>query len=70
LLRQYVITEALPVQDADTSRINRGVLALDEGLVACGDYCEIASQNGALVSGRQAADTVLDDPAAMGYRGS
>ena len=66
-LRHYAIRDALPAQDAGANRIDRGVLALDEGLVACGDYCEIASQNGALASGRQAAETVLDDLSAMGY---
>ena len=59
LLRSYFIRDALPVQSphfrdgADTG------CRVATGLYRCGDYCETASIQGAMVSGRKAAESVL-----------
>jgi predicted NAD/FAD-dependent oxidoreductase len=53
-LRVYRIAHALPRQEAR----QRGVIDAG-GLVVCGDHVEDPSINGALLSGRRAADAVL-----------
>ncbi|MFM8409413.1 MAG: FAD-dependent oxidoreductase, partial [Alphaproteobacteria bacterium] len=54
-LRSYRVAHALPDRPARLSA------NLRPGLWRCGDWCEQASINGALVSGRKAAEAVLAD---------
>lgn len=58
-LRTYQIRNALP--EGRQLRLGEGPLpaVLSPGLYRCGDYCEDASINGALISGRRAAEAVL-----------
>ncbi len=62
LLRTYRIREAQP--EETQLRLAGGPLAarLAPGLFRAGDYCEDVSINGALLSGRRAAEAVLADP--------
>ena len=59
LLKVCRVTHALPrlTPGLTTERIVR----LDDGLYACGDHLETPSINGALRSGRRAAEQVLED---------
>lgn len=63
-LRTYRIHQALPELGphglSDGSRSPR----LRPGLYLCGDYCETPSIQGAMLSGRRAAEAVLEDLAA------
>ena len=52
-LRSYRVAHALPDRPAPRSPLVR------DGLWRCGDWCEQASINGALLSGRKAAEAVL-----------
>ena len=63
LLRTYRIAQALP--EEVQLRLAAGATdpRLADGLYAAGDYCEDASINGALLSGRKAAEAVLEDRA-------
>ena len=58
-LRTYTIREALP----EDRQLALGDEPLDPvispGLYCCGDYCHDASINGALISGRRAAEAIL-----------
>jgi len=56
-LRTYSIPYAQPVQDAYLPRAAR----IRPGLYRCGDYTETASIDGALSSGRRAAQALLED---------
>lgn len=58
-LRSYQIRHALP--EGRQLRLGDGPLqaVLAPGLYRCGDWCEDASINGALISGRRAAEAVL-----------
>ncbi len=56
----YDVTDALPRQDPPMGRFRREV-RLEPGLYVCGDHRDSASIQGALVSGRRAADAVLAD---------
>jgi hypothetical protein len=57
---RYDVTGALPVQDPPQGRFRRPVRR-SPGLYVCGDSRDSASIQGALVSGRRAADAVLAD---------
>jgi len=60
LLRSYLIRHALPNQAAhfrDTPASSK----ISAGLYQCGDHCETASIHGAMLSGRKAAEAVLQD---------
>lgn len=57
---RYDITEGLPGQDPPVGRLRKPV-RLDPGLYVCGDHRDSASLQGALVSGRRAAQAVLAD---------
>jgi len=60
-LKTYQIPEALPDQTPPLlSEVERPV-RLRQGLYVCGDHRETASINGALSSGRRAAEAVLKD---------
>ncbi|WP_231639812.1 NAD(P)/FAD-dependent oxidoreductase [Mycobacterium sp. Marseille-P9652] len=54
---RHVVSEALPAQPPPL-RV-RGSLRLDDGLWWCGDHRDTASIQGALVSGRRAAERIL-----------
>lgn len=58
-LRTYQIRHALP--EGRQLRLGEGPLSavLAPGLYRCGDWCEDASINGALISGRRAAEAVI-----------
>jgi protoporphyrinogen oxidase len=59
LLRVDRIPHAQPVQAPGTFLHGRRPLLVGEGVVVCGDHLENASIQGALVSGRRAAELVL-----------
>ncbi|MFO7572077.1 MAG: NAD(P)/FAD-dependent oxidoreductase [Gaiellaceae bacterium] len=61
LLRSYAIPQALPAYPAGSSFDSDP--RLEKGLYACGDHRSHPSLNGALASGRRAADAVLADAA-------
>jgi phytoene dehydrogenase-like protein len=64
LLRIDRIAHAQPVQPPGIFEAGREPLDLGGGILVCGDHLENASIQGALVSGRRAAELVLADPAA------
>ncbi|MCL3860331.1 NAD(P)/FAD-dependent oxidoreductase [Actinotalea sp. K2] len=57
LVRAHHLPQALPAQPAPLVR--RRPVVLDDGLLVAGDHRDTASIQGALVSGRRAADAVL-----------
>ncbi len=61
LLRSYCIRNALPSQPAHFRDVTDSGCKVADGLYRCGDYCETASIQGAMVSGRKAAEAVLRD---------
>ena len=63
LLRVDEVRGALPAFPA--GRPLRSPVALGEGLFVAGDHRDTPSQQGALVSGRRAAQAVLDPPARL-----
>ncbi len=58
-LRSYSISQALPKQPVDFNRVPRET-TLRDGIFLCGDYLETSSIQGALVSGRKAAQKALE----------
>ncbi|RYZ38352.1 MAG: amine oxidase, partial [Myxococcaceae bacterium] len=60
-LRTYAIAEALPVQTPSALVEPHRPVRLAPGLYVCGDHRENASIDGALTSGRRAAEAVLLD---------
>lgn len=63
-LWRYEITDALPVAEPPVGRLRKPV-RLEAGVYVCGDHRDSPSQQGALVSGRRAADAVLSDHAVL-----
>jgi phytoene dehydrogenase-like protein len=61
LLRCYRIPYALPNQDPPALQEPRRPVRRQAGLFVCGDHRDNASINGAMVSGRRAAEAVLGD---------
>ncbi|MFN9720587.1 MAG: NAD(P)/FAD-dependent oxidoreductase [Planctomycetota bacterium] len=61
LLRRYDIPIALPAQQCGFRDNLSGRSRLGDGIYSCGDYCETASIQGAMVSGRKAAENVIAD---------
>jgi phytoene dehydrogenase-like protein len=59
-LRVYRIAHALPAQRPPALVVARRPVRLDEGLFVCGDHRDTASIQGAMESGRRAADAVLE----------
>jgi glycine/D-amino acid oxidase-like deaminating enzyme len=59
-LARYDIPSALPVAEPPLERLRRPV-RVSPGLYVCGDHRDSPSQQGALVSGRRAAEAVLAD---------
>ncbi len=66
-LWRYEITAALPALDPPAGRLRKPV-RLEPGLYVCGDHRDSPSQQGALVSGRRAAEAVLSDQGAADHR--
>lgn len=60
-LRHYVIGQALPAQPAGALEPPRRPTRHGSGVYLCGDYLDQASIDGAMVSGRRAAQSVLAD---------
>ncbi len=58
-LRTYRIPNALPVQTPEHADPIQKPAQLRGGLFVCGDYCDFASIQGALASGRRAAEAVI-----------
>ncbi len=58
-LRTYRVPFSLPDQSVEAGGIAAWNPKLAPGLFVCGDYCDTASINGALLSGRHAAEAVL-----------
>jgi predicted NAD/FAD-dependent oxidoreductase len=58
-LKTYRIKYALPDQSPEYRKNSRQEYQLGESVYCCGDYMENASINGAMVSGRKAAEAVL-----------
>ncbi len=65
LLQRYDIPAALPAADPPLLGLRRPV-RVEPGLYVCGDHRDSPSQQGALVSGRRAADALLADQNARG----
>ena len=59
LLRRDVIERALP--DQRPPRPGRATARLERGIYVCGDHRADGSINGAMASGRAAAEALLDD---------
>lgn len=62
-LRHYVIGQALPAQPTGALEPPRRSTRHGSGVYLCGDYLDQASIDGAMVSGRRAAQSVLADQA-------
>jgi phytoene dehydrogenase-like protein len=60
-LRTYAIPHALPTQTPEMLEEPHRRVRLSPGLYACGDYRENGSIDGAMVSGRRAAEALLRD---------
>lgn len=58
-LRTYRVAEALPQYRPGDELPSTEAARSREGVFLCGDYCETPSIQGAMVSGRRAADAVL-----------
>lgn len=65
-LRSYLIPHAQPSQPPGVLEPAERPVALEPGLFVCGDHRETASLQGALHSGRRAAEAVLAEGAAGG----
>ncbi len=65
-LRTYHIPHALPRHPAGSLAAPESPARRDDGLVVCGDYTRFGSIQGALLSGRHAAETVLAERAGPG----
>lgn len=61
LLAVYRIPHAQPDQTPPGIPVEQQSVRVSPGLYACGDYRDYASIDGALVSGRRAAEAVLED---------
>jgi hypothetical protein len=57
-LRTYRVGQALPAFEPGRLRIDGRDPRLESGMYVCGDYRETPSIQGALVSGRKAAEAV------------
>lgn len=61
LLRRYDIAHALPAQPAHFRDGGAVESRISSGLYHCGDYCETTSINGALLSGRKTAESLISN---------
>lgn len=62
-LRTYRIPHALPEQRPSDSRAASAGFQVHDGVYVCGDHCTSASIDGALLSGRRAAEQIIADKA-------
>jgi phytoene dehydrogenase-like protein len=60
-LRTYALARALPAQPPESFSEPHRQVRLSPGLYVCGDYRENGSIEGAMVSGRRAAEALLRD---------
>lgn len=60
-LRTYRIDHALPATDTPTLDVPDRSMRLRPGLYVCGDHRASASIQGAMISGRHAADALADE---------
>lgn len=60
-LRTYPIEYALPRQTPPALSPVEKCPRVSDGVYRCGDYCDTASINGAMASGRRAAEAVIND---------
>lgn len=60
-LRSYHIQDALPDQTLAHGGVHMSNVRLTPGLFVCGDHCGSASLNGAMLSGRRAAEAVCGE---------
>lgn len=60
-LRTYYLPDALPEQSPATGGVSHREVRLSGNLYVCGDHRDSASINGALASGRRAAEAVMND---------
>ncbi len=60
-LRTYPIHYALPRQQPPALEPVEKDARVSEGIYRCGDYCDTASINGAMASGRRAAEAIIKD---------
>ena len=58
-LHSYIIPHVLPDQSPPFSEIKDKTIYLDSGVLVCGDYRENGSINGAISSGKVAANLAL-----------
>jgi len=58
-LRTYRVQNALPIQDSPSFSSTPRAVMIEEWLYRCGDYMEVASIQGAMSSGRRAAEEIL-----------
>ncbi len=59
-IRTYVIERSLPKQTPDIMPPIHKSVELGDGLYVCGDHRDTASINGAMLSGRRVAETILE----------
>jgi predicted NAD/FAD-dependent oxidoreductase len=59
-LRTYCIPHALPASIPNRYAMSPRPAQLESGLFVCGDYRESASIHGAMVSGRRAAEAIVE----------
>ena len=60
-LRTYRLPQALPAQAPPALSSPQRPVRLHSGLYVCGDHRETASIHGAMVSGRRAAEAIIED---------
>jgi len=60
-LRSYRIDDALPDQSLEHGGVNMGLVRVSRGLYVCGDHRGTASLNGAMLSGRRAAEAICGE---------
>ena len=58
-LKTYLIPYALPKQTPSANSEPNDSCVIREGVYVCGDHCDTASINGAMASGRRAADSAI-----------
>ena len=60
-LRSYHIEDALPDQSLEHGGVSMGAVRVSRGLYVCGDHRGTASLNGAMLSGRRAAEAICGE---------
>ncbi|WP_372370062.1 NAD(P)/FAD-dependent oxidoreductase [Candidatus Uabimicrobium sp. HlEnr_7] len=59
-LKSYKIDRAIPFFDGGKSEVCQKNSCIEEGIYYCGDYLDVPSINGALSSGKRAAETIIN----------